>query len=164
MSISIRQASIHDRAAFSMLWQFYQYHQSAFEQEDIDEDGRFDIDELYLEDVLKREESCDAYLLLYDGYIAGFATVEPSEIDGKEIPELSDIFVLPKYRNRGVAKYVVEKLMLPLAGEWHVAVYQKDTQALRFWEHLFSRLDILKAKRMLPPETEGFHEFVVTNT
>ncbi|WDG08983.1 GNAT family N-acetyltransferase [Vibrio campbellii] len=163
MSISIRKATITDLAAFSMLWQFYQYHQSSFEHEDVDENGRFDIDEEYLEDVLNGKEECDAYLVLSDGCIAGFSTVEPTEIAGKEIPELSDIFILPKYRNSGVAKLVVEKLMLSQPGEWHVAVYKKDAQALSYWESLFSRLEIQQATKLNPPETADFHEFIVKN-
>lgn len=164
MNLSIQKAVIADLKAFSMLWQFYQYHQSAFDYEDVDENGRFDIDEGFLEEVLKGNEECQAYLLLSDTSIAGFVTVEPTEIAGKALPELSDIFILPKYRNKGIAKQVVEQLMLSLPGEWHVAVYEKDAQAQRFWERLFSKLEILGVTKLTPPETAGFHEFIVKNT
>lgn len=86
-----------------MLWQFYQYHQSSFDFDDVNENGRFDIDEDYLEEVLSGHDSCAAYVVLSNDAIAGFATVEPTEIEGKEMPELSDVFILPKYRNCGVA-------------------------------------------------------------
>ncbi|WP_249314082.1 hypothetical protein [Pseudoalteromonas sp. S2755] len=60
MKITIRKAEIADSAAFSMLWQFYQYHQSTFDLEDVGSDGRFDIDEEYLASIIRGEEECVA--------------------------------------------------------------------------------------------------------
>lgn len=51
MNIALRKLTKTDLQAFSMLWQFYQYHQSTFDNEDIDSTGRFHIDEEYLSDV-----------------------------------------------------------------------------------------------------------------
>lgn len=72
------------------------------------------------------------------------------------------MFILPKYRNCGVAQQVVEELLAE-QGEWHVAIYEKDIQALSFWEGLFRRLNIKQCKKLDPPETDGFHEFIVEN-
>jgi predicted acetyltransferase len=146
-----------------MLWQFYQYHQSAFDNEDINCSGRFDIDEEYLSDVAADEEDCDAYLIFVEGNIAGFITVEPTEIVEREMPELSDLFILPKYRGKGIALYVVRQLMLDNSLNWHVAVYEKDREALKFWDRLFAILPIVNVIKVEPSETEGFHEFVITN-
>ena len=163
MNITLRKLTKTDLPAFSMLWQFYQYHQSAFDQEDIDSQGRFDIDEEYLSDVAGDEEDCDAYLIVVDGNIAGFVTVEPTEIVAREMPELSDIFILPKYRSKGIALQVVRQLMLNNSLHWHVAVYEKDREALKFWDRLFAKLPIENVLKVEPAETEGFHEFVITN-
>jgi len=163
MNIVLRKLTKSDLPAFSMLWQFYQYHQSAFDNEDIDSSGRFDIDEEYLSDVAAEEEECDAYLVVVDNNIAGFVTVEPTEILDSEMPELSDIFILPKYRSKGIAFHVVSQLMLNDSLKWHVAVYEKDREALKFWDRLFARLPIKNVLKVEPAETEGFHEFVITN-
>jgi predicted acetyltransferase len=164
MNIVLRKLTKTDLPAFSMLWQFYQYHQSAFDNEDIDSAGRFDLDEEYLSDVVVGEEDCDAYLIFVEGNIAGFVTVEPTEILEREMPELSDIFILPKYRSKGIALYVVRQLMLSNSLNWHVAVYEKDREALKFWNGLFAKLPIVDVLKVEPPETEGFHEYVITNT
>ncbi len=164
MNIVLRKLTKTDLPAFSMLWQFYQYHQSAFDSQDIDSAGRFDIDEEYLSDVAMGEEDCDAYLIVVEGNIAGFVTVEPTEILEREMPELSDIFILPKYRSKGVALYVVRQLMLNNSLHWHVAVYENDHEALKFWDRLFAKLPIVAMLKVEPPETEGFHEYVITNT
>ncbi len=164
MNIVLRKLNKTDLPAFSMLWQFYQYHQSAFDNEDIDSAGRFDIDEEYLSDVAGDEEDCDAYLIVVDDNIAGFVTVEPTEILEREMPELSDIFILPKYRSKGIALHVVRQLMLNNSINWHVAVYKNDREALQFWDRLFVKLPIVDVLKVEPPETEGFHEYVITNT
>lgn len=163
MKITIRKAEIADSAALSMLWQFYQYHQSAFDLEDVGSDGRFDIDEEYLASIIHGEEECVAYLIFVAGQVAGFATVEPTEIMGKEMPELADIFVLPKYRKQGIAKFVVQHLMQAETNQWHVAVYYNDSLALKFWSDLFTKLNVALVDKVEPAETEGFHEFVITN-
>lgn len=164
MNIILRKLTKTDLPAFSMLWQFYQYHQSAFDNEDMDGTGRFDIDEEYLSDVAAGEEECDAYLIFVDDHIAGFVTVEPTEILDREMPELSDIFILPKYRSKGIAMHCVSQLMLSGSEHWHVAVYEKDQAALKFWDGLFARLTNVDVMKVTPPETEGFHEYVITNT
>ena len=165
MNIIVKEAEFKDSEAFKMLWQFYQYHQSSFSFDDIDQKGRFDIDEVYLEDVLKGKEDCTAYLVLIEQVIAGFVTVESTEILDKEMPELSDIFILPKYRNRGIAKYVVEKLMLKNeSNEWHVAIYRDDNQAFNFWQNLFDKLNLSEVKQVNSPQSEEFFEYVVKNS
>lgn len=164
MNIVLRKLTQTDLPAFSMLWQFYQYHQSAFDNQDINRLGRFDIDEEYLSDVAVGEEDCDAYLIVVDGNIAGFVTVEPTDILEREMPELSDIFILPKYRAKGIALHVVSLLMFNNSLHWHVAVYEKDREALKFWNSLFEKLPIAAVLKVEPPETAGFHEYVITNS
>lgn len=164
MSIEVRKANFDDFSAFKMLWQFYQYHQSSFSFEDIDEQGKFDIDESYLEEVLKGQDDCNAYIVLSEQLIIGFVTIEPAEIIGKEMPELSDIFILPKYRNQGIAALVIEQLMHTKEyNEWHVAVYLDDKNALSFWEKHFKHPNYSNVKKVKTPDSEEFHEFVVQN-
>ena len=163
MDTTIRKAESTDIAAIKMLWQFYQYHQSIFDLEDVGSDGCYDIDEEYLECVVRGEEDCIIYLVLVFNQIAGFATVEPTEIAGKEIPELADIFILPKYRKQGIAKFVIQNLMPVETNQWHVAVHLNDSSALKFWNSLFAKLNVARVDNVDPPETEGYHEFVITN-
>ncbi|MEM5548165.1 GNAT family N-acetyltransferase [Pseudoalteromonas fuliginea] len=163
MDTTIRKAESTDIPAIKMLWQFYQHHQSIFDLEDVGLDGCYDIDEGYLECVVRGEEDCIIYLVLVSNQIAGFATVEPTEIAGKEIPELADIFILPKYRKQGIAKFVIQNLMPVETNQWHVAVHLNDSLALKFWNSLFAKLNVVRVDKVDPPETEGYHEFVITN-
>ncbi|XZZ69755.1 hypothetical protein ACJJIB_15935 [Microbulbifer sp. JMSA008] len=51
-----------------------------------------------------------------------------------EMPELSDIFILPKYRSQGVASKIARGFMLKEIGQLYAEIYQGDTFALQFWE------------------------------
>ena len=163
MEITVRKTNTTDTAVLNMLWQFYQYHQSSFDLEDVGSDGRFDIDEEYLASIVRGEEECVAYLIFVADQLVGFATVEPTEIMGKEMPELADIFILPKYRKHGIAKFVIQHLMQAETNQWHVAVYLNDSLALKFWNNLFTQLNVAFIDKVEPTETEGFHEFIITN-
>ncbi|USD20333.1 GNAT family N-acetyltransferase [Microbulbifer variabilis] len=113
--------AIRDNAdAFFMLWQFYQYYQSSFNLEVVDSRGRYDIDEEHLSDLIAGNEKCDAYIILVEGGIAGFLTMEQAEIIGVEMPKLSDMFIIPKYRCQGVGSKIVRVLCLrkPVSGMW----------------------------------------------
>ncbi|WP_444889756.1 hypothetical protein [Microbulbifer sp. DLAB2-AA] len=80
--------------------------------ENIDSRGRYNIDEGRLSDVISGNEECDAYIILAEGGDAGFVTIEQAEIVGMEMPELSNIFILPKYRSQGMASKIVRVLCL----------------------------------------------------
>jgi hypothetical protein len=34
---------------------------------------------------------------------------------------------------------------------------------LKFWNSLFAKLNVVRVDKVDPPETEGYHEFVITN-
>ena len=62
METIIWKAELTDIAVIKMLWQFYQYHQSTFDLGDVGLDGCYDIDEEYLECVVRGEEESITYL------------------------------------------------------------------------------------------------------
>jgi predicted acetyltransferase len=167
MQFKLIKADPSHHSVFCRLWQFYQYHQSAFDGEDLDEHGRFDVDEDFLQAVLRGEEGCDVYLIAVQQKIAGFATIETTEITAQKMPELADLFILPKYRKKGIARSVIEQLMLQQSQQWHVAIDEADQLAHGFWEQLFVQMKIagkvLSVSKVKPAETEGFSEFIVTN-
>ncbi|XQF94008.1 hypothetical protein ACOBV9_21810 (plasmid) [Pseudoalteromonas espejiana] len=100
MEVIIRQAKLTDIKAIKMLWQFYQYHQSAFDLEDVDSGGRFDIDEEYLDCVIRGEEDCIAYLIVVSNQIAGFATVEQPRLQAKKCLNWQIYLFFPNIENR----------------------------------------------------------------
>ncbi|MGI0119275.1 GNAT family N-acetyltransferase [Zooshikella sp. RANM57] len=161
MSLVLKKLTTEYFAAFKRLWQFYEYNNSSFSGEDLDSEGKFDIDEEYLFDIVREYENCEANLLYFNDTLCGFVMVEPTVIDRIEMPELADIFILPKYRGKGLSYIVLRQLMFRSPETWHIAVCQQDRKAFDFWKHAFAKLPFKSVRQIDPPETEGFYEFIV---
>ncbi|MCO7224314.1 GNAT family N-acetyltransferase [Pleionea sp. CnH1-48] len=161
---SLRKFDSSSFLALSQLWQFYEAHNSYYSDEDIDNNGRYDIDDDYLKDVSNGNEECEGYFILFDEKIAGFVTIETTELEEQELKELSDIFILPKYRGKGLAHAAVQDLMFGVeANIWHVAVYKEDRMAHDFWQHMFKKLSVKEVRLVTSEEGEEFFEYIVKN-
>ena len=161
MHIDISQMDTAHAGLLSNLWQYYQFDTSAREQLDIDGSGRFDTPEEVFRKALKSEDGNSAHLVRSNGVPVGFLVLQPAEIEGIPITEFADLFVLPKYRGRGVATAVVERVMISSAKPWLIAIFREDLNALNFWRSAFKRLPFSSCREIVPPELPEFHEFVV---
>ncbi len=161
MNIELFQMQITHAPMLANLWQYYQLDSSAREQLDVDGAGRFETPEEDLLQALRSERGSSAYLVKCDGAVAGFFILHAAQIEGKPITEFADIFVLPKYRGRGVASTVVERVILCSPQPWLIAVFRGDLKALNFWRSAFKRLVFSAYKEIEPPELPEFHEFLI---
>lgn len=143
------------------LWQYYQFESSVREQLDVDSAGRFEAPDEFFSKAPSFESESRAYLVQCDGAVAGFLVVDSAQIEGKSITEFADLFVLPRYRGRGVATYVIEQIILRSTEPWLVAIFRDDLQALAFWRGAFERIPFSSCREIIPPELSQFHEFIV---
>lgn len=121
------------------LYQFYAYESSDWEQEDVEVDGRFYIHDEHLARYWE-EPQWSANLILADGFIAGFMLIERSELPGMEALELADLFILKKYRRRGLGRALATEVLMNPAHAWLVRFYREDEAALAFWRAVFEAL------------------------
>ncbi|MDR2308424.1 MAG: hypothetical protein LBE53_14680 [Paucimonas sp.] len=121
------------------LYQFYAYESSAFEQEDVEVDGRFYIHEPHLQRYWQ-SPGWSASLVLADGFIAGFVLVERSELPGMDAFELADLFILPKYRRQGIGLAVAQQLLCSTGKDWLLRCYAEDASALAFCQAVLAAL------------------------
>lgn len=162
---SIRKLTEKDLSVFFQLWQFYECHNSYFSNEELDANGCYDVDSEYLMDVLLGKDGSCAYFLMNAGNIAGFVTTENTLVNEQEFKELSDIFVLPKYRKQRLAYFAIKELMLTQeTGTWHVSVYKGDRLAQDFWEYVFKILPIFSYESVESSACEDFFEYIVINS
>jgi predicted acetyltransferase len=143
------------------LWQYYQLESSTREELDVDASGRFETPDQVFEVALRSEGRNSAHLVQFDGQVAGFLLLESAQIEGKDITEFADIYVLPRYRARGVASQVIEQVILRSSQPWLIAVFRDDVDALSFWRSAFERLPFTSVREVEPPELPEFHEFVI---
>lgn len=164
MAIELLPLQVDDLGLLKNLWQFYEFECSVREQLDVDAAGRFATPDEVFSKVVRRVEGNSGYKILCDEACAGFLILLSAQIEGNAITEFADLFVLPKYRGRGVASAVIEKVILLSGQPWLVAVYRDDPKALSFWRGAFSRLPFLSCREVVPPELAEFYEFVVNES
>lgn len=143
------------------LWQYYQLESSVRDGLDVDSAGRFETPTDLFEQTLNAEITTKAYLVNCDAAVAGFLLTDPAEVEGRAMTEFADLFILPRYRGRGVATSVIEQIILASNKPWLIAVFRNDPAALAFWHSAFARLPFASVREIDPPEAPAFHEFVV---
>ncbi|WP_102047875.1 GNAT family N-acetyltransferase [Pseudomonas sp. MF4836] len=121
------------------LYQFYAYESSDWEQEDVEPDGRFYIHEEHLARYWQ-EPQWSANLLLVDGYIAGFLLIEGSELPGLNALELADLFILKRYRRKGIGRALATQVLTSGESNWLVRFYDQDEASQAFWRAVLDDL------------------------
>ncbi len=160
-TITLARVASADAALLDRLWQFYELESSFWSGEDIDEKGRFNS----LDDFLERLGTPDpfdwAYLIRHEGQLAGLLLVGHQNLRGQSIMEFCDLYVLPRFRGRGIASEVVRQVVLASDHPWLICVFRADAQALRFWRRAFERLPFASVHEESPSEDPDLHEFIV---
>lgn len=87
-----------------------------------------------------RRRGSHHFVLRVDGRPAGFALVrERADFAGAGVREISEFFVLRKYRRRGVGTRAARALFARFPGPWEIAVLAWNP-ARRFWRDLIRRV------------------------
>lgn len=138
-TVELLQAGPEHVALIRNLYQFYAYESSDWEQEDVEADGRFYIHEEHLARYWQ-EPQWSANLLLVDGFIAGFLLIERSELSGLDALELADLFILKRYRRKGIGSALATQLLSSGESDWLVRFYNQDETAQAFWRTVLDGL------------------------
>ena len=98
---------------------------------DINDDGTYgDAKRIETFWIDKKREN---YLLKVEGKLAGFAmTRSGTYFSGADAKEISEFFILRKYRRRGIGKTVAGRLFDGFAGTWEAAVLNTNIPAQHF--------------------------------
>jgi predicted acetyltransferase len=161
MSITLSVMQPSQLGLLANLWQYYQLESSVRDGLDLDSVGRFETPDEVFAQALRLEGGNSAHLVCCDGQIAGFLLLEPAQIEGKDMTEFADIYILPRYRGRGVASQVIAQVIVRSSQPWLIAVFRDDVDALAFWRSAFERIAFTSVREVVPPEFPQFHEFIV---
>lgn len=110
----------------------YQYDFTEFTDEDVGDDGRFGF--RYL-DAYFNEPDRRALLLRIHGRWAGFALLRrgASLAGDPDVMDVSEFFVMRKYRRRGLGTEMAHRVFARFPGRWQVRVMAANTPAQAFW-------------------------------
>ena len=163
-AITLARVVPEDAALLDRLWQFYELESSFWSGEDIDETGRFNSLDGFLERLRTPDPFDWAYLIRHEGRLAGLLLVGHQNLRGRSIMEFGDLYVLPRFRGLGIASEVVRRVVLDSDEPWLICVFRTDAQALGFWRRAFERLPFASVREESPSEDPDLHEFIVNDT
>ena len=134
MIIEIHRALPEDEPVLRHLMQLYLYDRSEFEGTDVDDHGSFGYDWLghyWIED------GRYPFLVRVGGKIAGFALVRQLEQNGtpdrEPLHEITDLFILRRFRRRGVGRVLARRMFDMFPGRWSVREREVNAPAHAFW-------------------------------
>ena len=131
-TVELIQTGPEESELIRNLYQYYAYESSDWEQEDVEADGRFYIHDEHLTRYW-HDPQWSANLLLVDGYIAGFMLIEGSELPGIDALELADLFILKRYRRKGIGRAIATQVLSSGHADWLVRFYDQDEVSQAFW-------------------------------
>lgn len=146
MKVEIVPIKPQDKPRLINLMQYYFYESSAFDGEDPQPDGRFYVDPEYINQYWQTPGWEGHFICLEDNVI-GFVLVEAQTLVAKEGRELSDLFILTKYRRLGIGTAIVNHFIQPETGQWEVHVAKGDELADAFWQAQFKNMGAMLSQR-----------------
>lgn len=132
MKFELVKVSEIDKNIIYNLMQLYTYELSFFE----DETTNFSLQETGLYEMSKylklfwTEDTRNPYILKCDGKLGGLVLTRYRK-DGYF--EISEFFVLNKYRKNGAGKYMATTMFDSYKGKWEVDTLIKNKSAQEFW-------------------------------
>ena len=147
MSIEICPHTEDHKAVIWNLFQFYCYETSIEDECDVDDSGLYSLSPAYFARYWT-ESRWSAHLLRWDGAIAGFALIEASDaLPGAQ--EIADLFVMKRFRRRGIATQVARHFMSRRVVPWTVVIFDEALEARAFWASMFND-PLLAPSRQVP--------------
>jgi predicted acetyltransferase len=138
MQIDIVRATLGDRPLLRQLSEFYMYDLSEYDAElEINAHGTFDFSiDRYWQDINRAP-----YLVQVDGKAAGFVLVKRGAYLSADptMMDMSDFFILRRFRRQGVGTYAAETIFNMFPGKWEVRQFAENTAAQSFWRKVISR-------------------------
>ena len=132
MKFEIVKVNENDKNTIYNLMQLYTYELTFFEDETTNftllDTGLYEMNK-YL-DLFWIENSRNPYMIKCDGKLGGFVLTRYRE-DGYF--EISEFFVLNKYRKNGAGRYMATTVFASFKGKWEVDTLLKNKSAQEFW-------------------------------
>lgn len=162
MTLKICEHNANDRPVIWNLFQFYCYDTSAEDQCDVDANGLYSLSADYFAQYWTRP-GWQAHLLRWNDSIAGFALVETSEAVAGAM-ELADLFVLNRFRRRGIGQQVARHFMSTRQVPWTVVIFDEALDAQAFWSALFKDPRVAPSRQVPDPDGRNVKTYVLEPT
>ncbi|HEX2548885.1 MAG TPA: GNAT family N-acetyltransferase [Gammaproteobacteria bacterium] len=135
--IELIQVSIDYYPVLQNMGRFYAYDMSEYLGKnagwEMPEDGLYVCNdfERYWQD-----ENSFPFLIRYQNEIVGFAIINKTGSHSEIDFNMAQFFILRKFKNKGIGKYVAEQCFKKFPGIWEVMVMPGNEGAYRFWRKI----------------------------
>lgn len=137
MEIEVLKATVEQKPLLTRLLEFYSYDFTEFCDFDLDENGYYGYDHLSL---YWTEPTRFPYLIYVDKKVAGFILIQQeSSASNTQIWDISEFFILKKYRRHNIGTSAAFKIWKLFYGLWQVRVLTKNYPACSFWKHAIEK-------------------------
>ncbi|MFD0048381.1 GNAT family N-acetyltransferase [Actinomycetes bacterium NPDC127524] len=141
MTVTLSSISKNEKHILQNLYSLYLHDLSEYTEDlDISTNGSFEFDSLEL---IWEREGLTPYFLKIEKSIVGFLLLlERPFLKEKYDYSINDIFMLKKYRRKGIAISLLKDLFKYKKGRYFVIELEKNAPAILFWRKVFSELNI----------------------
>ena len=137
MEINLVAVERDEKEILRNLMEKYDYELSQYGHDDVNKLGLYGFD--YLDNYWQPGARRWAYFIKVDGILAGFAMVVSDYFYTKNRDldyQMSDFFVMYKYRGKGVGKFAANYLFDMYKGAWELNTVNINTSSVKFWSNV----------------------------
>ena len=138
MNVRCTPAGPDDHQRLLALLQLYAYDFSEILPLEFADDGRFHVPSVTAS---LADPGNHAFLIRVEDKLAGFALVKPrSFLTGRaDVFDMAELFVMRRYRHRGIGEQVASWLFDRFVGPWEVRERAENQAAIAFWRRIIGR-------------------------
>ncbi|WP_152657998.1 GNAT family N-acetyltransferase [Oceanobacillus sp. CFH 90083] len=141
MTVVLKKVLESEKIKLRNLYSLYLHDLSKFTSTiDIGADCSFEYEDL---DQFWEVDGLSPYFIKMDNHIIGFILLLERPFLKKENDfGVNDIFILNKYKGKGIGKRAIEKLFQEKNGKYFVIELIENRPAVSFWKKLYTELNI----------------------
>ena len=137
MQVELKQVELEEREILANLLEKFDYEFSQYDGRDVNKLGLYGYPYL---DCYWTDKDRRAYFIFVSGKLAGFAMIYNyrEEGDPETDFQISEFFVMYKYRRLGVGKQAFFQLLDKHKGRCGLKCVSKNVSSVRFWENVIN--------------------------
>jgi Predicted acetyltransferase len=137
MEVKIEPILEEQKSVFVQLMELCNYDFSEYEDSDINEYGYYGYSHI---DDYWNEKGRFPYFIRVNGKLGGFVLVcsHCRYINGNDCHNISEFFVMKKYRRKSIGSYVAKDVFEKHKGQWEVLQLPNNVPAQMFWKTVIS--------------------------
>ncbi|WP_025783398.1 GNAT family N-acetyltransferase [Sporosarcina sp. D27] len=141
MTITLQEVNEEEVHILRNLYSLYLHDLSSFTENIVlGKDGSFHFDDI---EMFWNVEGLTPFFLKYEDEIIGFLLLLERPFLKKEMDfGVNDIFILNKFRRKGLGKQILEKLFKEKPGKYFVIELLENKSAVLFWKKVYKQLNI----------------------